>query len=62
MLSVPSIPTTYTPYLFPTNLQGKFTNRSPREYVSEMHKKEKKLPWERKFLRAEGAQQNGFES
>lgn len=36
--------------------RGKFTNASPRGYVNDVARKEKKAAWEQKFIRAEAAQ------
>lgn len=42
--------------------RGRFTNSSPRDYLSSIQKKEKKTSTDLKFIRAEAAQQNGFEN
>ncbi len=42
--------------------KGKFTNRSPRQFQSDMVHKTNKEAWERKYVRAEAASANGFES
>ncbi|KAM0789705.1 hypothetical protein ACM66B_006564 [Microbotryomycetes sp. NB124-2] len=50
-------------YLTFTNKDLKpFDNRCPREYVASVRALEKQSPAVKKYLRAEGAQQNGFEN
>lgn len=42
--------------------RGRFTNSSPRDYLSSIQKKQDKTPTDKRFIRAEAAQQNGFEN
>lgn len=42
--------------------KGKFTNTTPRGYLAEVQKKEKKTSTDKSFIRAEACQQNGFEN
>ncbi|UZJ53170.1 hypothetical protein CBS101457_002490 [Exobasidium rhododendri] len=51
------------PHFYAVGLsKGKFTNSSPRGYVAEIQKKEKKSETDKMFIRAEACQQNGFEN
>jgi uncharacterized MAPEG superfamily protein len=51
------------PHFYAISLsKGKFTNTSPRGYLAEIQKKEKKTPTDEQYIRAEACQQNGFEN
>ena len=42
--------------------KGKFTNSSPRQYLADVKAKAVKTEEDKKYIRAEGAQLNGFEN
>ncbi|CAO1622315.1 unnamed protein product [Sympodiomycopsis kandeliae] len=42
--------------------KGHFTNTSPREYLASINRKQTKSALDQKYIRAEAAQQNGFEN
>lgn len=42
--------------------KGRFTNASPRDYLASISRKQNKSAIDHKFIRAEAAQQNGFEN
>lgn len=42
--------------------KGRFTNASPRDYLASISRKQNKSAIDHKYIRAEAAQQNGFEN
>lgn len=45
-----------------TLTKGRFTNASPRDYLAAISRKQNKSAIDHKYIRAEAAQQNGFEN
>ncbi|EPQ26103.1 uncharacterized protein PFL1_06311 [Pseudozyma flocculosa PF-1] len=51
------------PHFYAVSLsKGKFTNSSPRQYLADIIKKENKTADDKKYVRAEAANANGFEN